>query len=445
MPSTPISNNNLDDILKETKIVRGNPHDQIYSNEVREIISHKPVWIVRNGIGLFFIIFLSLFIFCFFIHYPDIVKAPVRIVGENLPKQIVSRTESKIVDLKAKQNATVNQGDVLAVLYSSADYNEILVFESWIKRVEKKDTLKNFKIPALPQLLNLGDLQKNYQEIALKMYQLGWSEPNGYLVQKIQAIEQDVELIEALKRNGTQQKELIEQDLALQEKMLTVNELMVREKAMAPLDINKDKSVVISKKQQLLQTNVNKLNHDASLIAKTKELFEIAKERNDIIQNFKTALYNAKSALADWRTNFLIIAPETGKVQFSSYFQENSWIRQGQELFYIIPSQTNLFAEVMAPQQNFGKIMQGQQVNISLNSFPRNEFGVLKGTINYIPIVPYKDSAFLLKVQLTNGLITSFNKKLPFTNSLSGTAEIITEDASLIERLLYQWRGLWRR
>lgn len=216
-------------------------------------------------------------------------------------------------------------------------------------------------------------------------------------------------------------------------------------KKLAPLDLNKDKSVVISKQQQLVQADASTLNQDASLIAKSKELVEIDKNRKDIIQNFKTALFNAKTALADWKIRYIIMAPETGRVQFSSYFQENSWIKQGQELFYIVPEQQILFAEVMAPQQNFGKIKQGQAVNIALNGFPRNEFGVLKGTINYIPTVPYKDSAFLLKVQLSKGLTTSYNKQLPFTNNLSGVAEIITQDASLIDRLLYQWRGLWTR
>ncbi|MDP1843098.1 MAG: HlyD family secretion protein, partial [Sediminibacterium sp.] len=131
--------------------------------------------------------------------------------------------------------------------------------------------------------------------------------------------------------------------------------------------------------------------------------------------------------------------------QLASYFQTNSWIKSGQELFYIIPAQPSYFAEVLASQQNFGKIKQGQEVHIALNSYQRNEFGVLKGTIENIPSVPYRDSAFLIRVQLSKGLITNYHKPIIFTNNLSGTADIITEDATLSERLLYQWRGLWRR
>jgi len=32
-----------------------------------------------------------------------------------------------------------------------------------------------------------------------------------------------------------------------------------------------------------------------------------------------------------------------------------------------------------------------------------------------------------------------------FSNNLTGTAEVITAEATLADRLFYQWRGLFRR
>ena len=94
----------LDAMLEAANIERLDEADRIYSHEVREIISSKPVWIVRNGIAMFFIIIGLLFALTFFIQYPDIVKAPVKIVGDNLPKQIISKSEGRIVYLNALEN-----------------------------------------------------------------------------------------------------------------------------------------------------------------------------------------------------------------------------------------------------------------------------------------------------------------------------------------------------
>lgn len=59
--------------------------------------------------------------------------------------------------------------------------------------------------------------------------------------------------------------------------------------------------------------------------------------------------------------------------------------------------------------------------------------------------IPYRDSSFIIKVKLQNGLLTNYKKTIHFTNNLTGAAEIITNDATLAERLLYQWRGLFKR
>ncbi|MGV8131388.1 MAG: HlyD family efflux transporter periplasmic adaptor subunit [Candidatus Pacearchaeota archaeon] len=434
------------DIQEEANFNLPNSTDNLYCNEVREIISNKPVWIVSNGIGLFFLIILCICSLSFFIYYPDIINAPVRILGKNLPKQIISRTEGKLVSLNIHENSIVKSGDVLAILQSNASYNEVRALENWIRIVEKKISLETIAlIPDLPKLFNLGDLQKNYQEISNQLYQLDWSSPNGYFAQRKQNIQRDLQVLSELKANVDKQKVLISKDLALQENLLRINDLLVKEKVLAPLDLNKDQSAVISRQQQLVQTDAGSLNQNVSIIAKENELIEIEKSRKDIIQNFKSALFNAKSFIEDWKSKYIVFASESGKIQFTSYFQKNSLIKQGQELFYILPEQPQYFAEVQAAQKNFGKIQKGQKVNIALNGFPRNEFGILKGVVEFIPSVPYKDTCFLLKVELIKGLHTNYNKKLHFTNSLVGTAEIITSDATLAERLLYQWRDLLKR
>lgn len=437
------------DLIEMFEVEKSNPPDTtdgLYSNEVREIISHKPLWLVRNGIGLFFLIFVILYSISFFIYYPDIIKAPARIVGNNLPKQVVSRVEGKLLSLYANENTIVESGDVLAVLESNADYEQIIALDKWLLVVESKINSEIYqKIPSLPKLNKLGDIQKNYQEIELQLYQLSWNAPKGYFEQKKQAIQKDLKLIEQLKINVNKQKILIENDLALQENLLRINEGMVKEKILAPLDLTKDQTAVISRKQQLLQTDAGTINQNTSIITKEKELLEIEKNKTDIIQNFRTALFNTKAAITEWKNKYLIISSETGKVQFSSYFQQNSWIKSGQDLFYIVPKQPIFFAEISASQKNFGKIQVGQKVNIALNGFPRSEYGVLKGSIQFIPSVPYKDTIFLVKVQLSKGLITNYNKQLHFSNNLTGVAEIITADASLAERLLYHWKDLFNR
>ncbi|WP_281925314.1 HlyD family secretion protein [Flavobacterium collinsii] len=101
--------------------------------------------------------------------------------------------------------------------------------------------------------------------------------------------------------------------------------------------------------------------------------------------------------------------------------------------------------KVKALALNSGKIKVGQMVNIRLANFPDREFGVLKGKIRNISLVPNKDGNLLLDVALLNGLETSYKKQIVFQQEMKGTAEIVTEDLRLIERILYQFKSIFKQ
>ena len=84
-------------------------------------------------------------------------------------------------------------------------------------------------------------------------------------------------------------------------------------------------------------------------------------------------------------------------------------------------------------------------MNIRLANYPDREFGVIKGIIQAISLTPDKDGNLLINVSLPKGLETSYQKQIIFQQEMSGTADIVTEDLRLVERLLYQFRDIFKR
>ncbi|MNY36773.1 hypothetical protein D3C86_1712820 [compost metagenome] len=78
-------------------------------------------------------------------------------------------------------------------------------------------------------------------------------------------------------------------------------------------------------------------------------------------------------------------------------------------------------------------------------NFPDREFGVLQGKIHSISLVPDKDGNLLLDVSLPNGLETSYKKQIVFQQEMKGTAEIVTEDLRLLERIMHQFRNIFEQ
>jgi hypothetical protein len=150
--------------------------------------------------------------------------------------------------------------------------------------------------------------------------------------------------------------------------------------------------------------------------------------------------------LNSWRQNYRIIAPFGGKVSHLTTLSKNQFINAGTQLFAIIPDDNEYIGTVQIPTLGFGKVKVGQTVRIKLNNYPYNEFGQIEGTIKEISLIPSvteeNRTVYLAKISLKNGLISTYKQELPFKPEMKGTAEIITEDLRLMERVFNQFRKL---
>lgn len=92
--------------------------------------------------------------------------------------------------------------------------------------------------------------------------------------------------------------------------------------------------------------------------------------------------------------------------------------------------------ELYVPQANFGKVKLGQEVLIKFPSYPFQEYGSVKGKIDFISNIP-TDSGYLAKLSLPNALTTSYQKEVQFREGLQAQGEIITQNMRLLQRFYY--------
>ena len=92
-----------------------------------------------------------------------------------------------------------------------------------------------------------------------------------------------------------------------------------------------------------------------------------------------------------------------------------------------------LIGKIKVAASGSGKIRTGQRVNIKVAGYQYLEFGLLQAKTRNISLVSSNDY-YSVEVDFPNGLRSTVNKKINFTGEMSGTAEIITENRSLMER-----------
>ena len=93
------------------------------------------------------------------------------------------------------------------------------------------------------------------------------------------------------------------------------------------------------------------------------------------------------------------------------------------------------------PLARSGKVAKGQQVIVRFINFPDEEYGRVEGIVEDISLIPSFDS-YQVSISFPNGLTTNYGKTLPLQYEMTATAEIVTADLTILERLVQPFRKI---
>ncbi|GAA3776657.1 HlyD family secretion protein [Flavobacterium ginsengiterrae] len=422
---------------------------ELRSEEIQDVLSKTPSWMIRWGTILIFIIIVILFFVSYIIRYPDVVRTDIMITTNIPPEKLVSKSSGRIEAILIKDKAIVEKNTTLAVIENAANYKDVFLLKKIVDEYNINDTKKEFPF-ALMKNTQLGEI-----ESAFALFQ------KDYEVEKLNEnlhpfdVENKAQISEK-----TQIKERLE--ILLQQKVINESELQLQKNEIARFEILFNKDIISAqemetKKLSYLQAQKNYKNLLSSisqlksaLIDNTKMGHNVrinsTKEDVNLNRNMAQSFYQLKKVIKDWELVYTLKASVSGVVTFLQVWTENQTINIGDNVFSVIPNKENGFiGKVKATALNSGKIKEGQDVNIRLANFPDREFGVLRGRILNISLVPDTEGKILLDVSLPNGLETSYKKQIPFQQEMKGNAEILTEDLRLIERILYQFKSIFEQ
>ena len=138
-------------------------------------------------------------------------------------------------------------------------------------------------------------------------------------------------------------------------------------------------------------------------------------------------------------------SPIDGTITFTKIWSVNQNVVTGDKVVTIIPEKTSkIIGKLTIPISGSGKVKTGQKVNIKLINYPYMEFGMIEGKIKSISLIP-SDNTYMAEVEFPEGLKTNYNKQIKFSQEMQGSAEIITADIRLIERLFNPIKSLFKK
>lgn len=424
-----------------------NTEIELRSEEVQEILTRVPHWMIRWGSVVVLLIVLSLFFVSWLVKYPDVITTQIVITTNTPPEKLVAKVSGKIETILVEDKATVYKNTPLAVIENAANYKDVFLLKGMVDTIDiDKDKFPFEKL----KMAQLGEVESYFavfqkESIAddlnakLQPYQV---EGTAQSYESIE-LKERLRLLESQRSNNQAELVLQKSDLDRHEGLFKKGIIATQElekHKLTYLQVERNYKSLLSTISQL-KSAINELNKNS----KTTQINE-SKENVNLERNVIQSFYGLKKAIRDWELNYLLRSSIEGKVSFLQLWAPNQTVNAGDNVFAVIPTnEKGYIGKVKAPAQNSGKIKVGQTVNIRLANYPDREFGIIKGAIKAISLTPDKDGNVLIDVSLPKGLKTSYQKPIVFQQEMSGTADIVTDDLRLIERLLYQFRDVFKR
>ena len=424
-----------------------NNNIELRSEEVQEILTRVPHWMIRWGSIVVLLIVLSLFFVSWLVKYPDVITTQIVITTNIPPEKLVTKISGKIEVILVKDKANIRKNTPLAIIENSANYNDVFLLKNIVDSI---DIDKNkFPFDKLKSA-QLGEIESHF---ALFQKESIANELNSKLQPyKVEGSAQSYEAIQLKERLSLleSQKSINQNELILQKSDLDRYESLFKKGIIAAQEMEKQGLIYLQSQKNYksvlstisqLKSSLNELNKNNKITQINENTTTVNLQRN-VIQTF----YGLKKAIKDWELSYVLRSSIDGKVSFLQLWAANQTVNAGDNVFAIIPTnETNYIGKLKAPAQNSGKIKIGQTVNIRLANYPDREFGIIKGVVKAISLTPDKEGNLLIDVSLPKGLATSYKKEIIFQQEMAGSAHIITENLRLIERLLYQFRDVFKR
>ena len=418
---------------------------ELRSEEVNDILNHRPAGIIRYGLSIIALIGLLILLASWLIKYPEIIEGPVIISTKKPPIKIISRSSGTVEKLLIQSNQKIKKGAFLAEIENTTHLENLPVLQALSIHLKKylKNPAQKATFPS--DAVTFGDLQGKYNKL-MKNYQQSQRILGDVIYrQRKDILSSQIADYQKLVKINERQSLVYQEEFANAETKYQADKKLYQERVYGKLEFLSLENAFLQKKKEKENYAKIAIENSLTLSERQKQLieldFEYTQKARNYQDNMQQAIQNIDNLLAKWQQNYIITAPTDGSLSFLKNLAENQSIRAGDTLFVIVPAQQPIVALAQVSAKNFGKVKIGQQVIIKLQNYPFEEYGSLLGRIQTIDPSPM-GSYYRIGIQLPQGLSTSYNKKLSFVNEMPGTAEIITDDLRLFERIFYGLRKM---
>ncbi|MDP3642557.1 MAG: HlyD family efflux transporter periplasmic adaptor subunit [Bacteroidota bacterium] len=421
---------------------------EIHSEEIQELMGFIPKGVVRWGLTVIFLILSGIIIGSYFFRSPEIITAPIVLTTENPPLELLSKSTGKIDRLFVQDGQKLDAGTLVALINNPTSYQDYLLLkEGFLVGSDTSTWDQQVLTIELPDQLTLGELQAYYSSFLKNRNSFKHYLKQKLIPKKIELLKRQIAKQIEYYQTQLRQRDIQLKDLSLSGKAFDRDSVLFNKQAVSESEYEKARQTLLVKKAVSIGFDASLKNTESSILQMRQNSVELQMQYEKELAQFRLDLDESKQNLENlmhqWEEKYLVTSPIVGKISYTSVWTENQEVKAGELIGTVIPQgDLTIIAKAIIPTAGFGKVEVGQRVNIKLSGFPYMQFGMLKGRIRSVSLVP-ESKGYVAEIELKEGMTTSYKENLKFIQQMDGTAEIVTKDLRLIYRFINPLRALF--
>lgn len=427
------------------------PHDTEILNtpipEVNDLISRPPAWLLRSGISMIALVTVIVLFMSYLIKYPDKIQGTGSLTSSSPPIELISQAQGYIGHLFVSEGDEVVESDRLFYIRNTTNPSQVELLTSWIDQFEVITDPIHYLHLDIPRNLQLGSIQNDYASLYLKFNELQQTLKYTMPFQQINNLSEEIKKITNLNESQRREKNIYKDELALEEADFRRYESLQSGGVVSQQEKEQANTRFLQKQRQYQSMENAIIQNNIRIEQLELEKLKIEGERTNLVRSYQFGINEIiariRSNIEQWAQTYTITAPISGRISLITRYHENTPVKQGELLGYVLPtkSRRNFFIS-QVPIHNIGKVETGQKVLIKLDAYPHKKHGMIRSTvtgISSLPLQNQEDIAYYEVMMLVpDDLITDTGSPIPYKPNMTAQIEIITEDNTILGRVFNQ-------
>jgi HlyD family secretion protein len=422
------------------------------TQELEEFIDNVPGWLLRSGISLIALVVMSLIFISAYIRYPEKISGTGLMTSETPPIEHFAVSAGLVDEIYVKQNDQVRAGQRLLFIGNPCRIPDVAALQKFMSAFDKVVAPAGYCELYFPASLQLGEMQAEYAQLELLFVELTVKLKESDVRDQVGMLRNEILNLDKLNEVIGDQQNLSQKVLSLVERDHSRNQHLNSNNVISDSEIEKSKREVIRHQSQHTDLRNKQIENHIRKNQLALEIHRLVTGRDNIEKEYRLKLRelmsNLRQSIAKWEEKYFVTAEINGVVALSSRITENYRLSSNQLVAQVLPPTrpSGNFVRVNVSGKGIGRIRKGNRAILKIEGYPYKEYGTVTSYVTFVSILPKEDKngnlIHELILALPDKIVTNYKKNIPYRASTEVSAEVITSDRSVLERIFNEFLDL---